>query len=283
MALRRWGWVVLAAAVACGKSPTGPTPPGPVGPATPPVIRSIGVPASRVEVEQDITLNAVVEDAETPLTQLTFLWTVNVGTIAGNGATATWRHAAGLLSGVDVVVTLTVVDKYQAIVNNQVVEREYRVVGQASPFRVHDSGAEMKELARKFLVDLFGNSSIPPGECLVDFSDTCASGKNDELNDITLHRQLVVVQQATIFSQTVSFPTSASAVVVSDSQFLDLWLDDGLIRPYRNDFVVTGVYEMGRWWICRSFVPDPATAFGSHSTKSDALYRNRRGGGTPFK
>jgi hypothetical protein len=283
--MKRWAWFVIAVtAAACGKTPTGPTPPPPPpnpGPATPPVVRSIAVPASRVETGADITITAVVEDAETPLTKLLYQWAANVGTITGDTATATWRHPAGLQKGVDVVITLTVVDRYEAIENNQIVQREFRVLTQAAPFRVHDSLAETKELARRFLVDLFGNSSLGPSQVLVDFTDTCATlpnGKNDEANDIIDHRTKVIVQQVTIFSQAVSFPTMSTSYVASDTEFLDKWIVDGIIRPYRNSFVVTGVYEVGRWWLCQSTVPDKGS-----NAMGDALYMGKRNGRVPIK
>jgi len=260
-----------------------PTPPAPpvVGPATPPIIRSIAVPASRVEAGQDVTITAVVEDAETPVSQLSFQWSASAGAIVGAGPTATWRHDGGITAGINVVVTLTVIDKYQAVEGNQIVEREFRVVSQAPPFRVHDSTAEMKELARKFLVDLFGNSSVPPEACLVDFSESCASvpnGKNDERNDIILHRQLVIVQRVTIYNQMASFPGTAASMVVNDTGFWDFWLADSKVTYYQDDFVITGIYEAGRWWICQSYVNRTGGA-----SKAQALYGNKRGGWFPVK
>src|SRR5690606_41498169 len=105
----------------------GPPPPapGPVGPATPPVIKSIAVPAARVETGQDITITAIVEDAETPLDRLVYKWAASAGTITGTGAKATWRMPAGITKGVDVTIALTVVDTYDAIVGNQVVTRDF--------------------------------------------------------------------------------------------------------------------------------------------------------------
>lgn len=281
----RWFLVGMAiAAVACA-GPNVPDPPDDpvVGPATPPVIRAITVPTSRVETGLDVTITADVTDAETPLTKLIYNWAVNVGSITGDGATATWRHSAGLKTGADVVVTLTVVDTYDTVVNHVVVRQDYRVVSQAAPFRVHDSVAEMKELARKFLVDLFGNSSIPAEQCLVDFSDTCATvinGKDDERSDIISHREQVVVQQATILTQDVSLTSPSHAIVVNDSVFIDRWLADGQVTQYRGDFVVTGVYELGRWWICQSYVD---RSDSTNSARAAALYRTKRGGGPPRK
>src|SRR5690606_16652062 len=118
--------LLLTWSAACG-SPTAPTPPppGPVGPATPPVIKSIAVPAARVETGQDITITAIVEDAETPLDRLVYKWAASAGTITGTGARATWRMPAGITKGVDVTIALTVVDTYDAIVGNQVVTRDF--------------------------------------------------------------------------------------------------------------------------------------------------------------
>jgi len=94
------------------------------------------------------------------------------------------------------------------------------------------------------------------------------------LVDITEHRELVVVEQVTIFSQAVSFPTSSSAIVVSDALYMDRWLSDDVVRPYRDDFVVTGVYEMDRWWLCRSYVENN----GNRSSKSGGMKRTTGGG-----
>jgi hypothetical protein len=251
--------VLFVLAAACG-TPTGPTPPPPppvVGPATPPVIRAITVPTSRVEAGQAIAITATVEDAETPLNQLLYQWSASAGTITGSGTTATWTMPEGITAGVNVTLTLTVVDTYDAVVNNRVVKQQFTVVGTSSTFRVHDSEAELLGLATKFLRDLFGNSSVRPADCLVDFTDLCADlafGKTAELGDITDHRSLVEVQSVTFFSQIVTFQGADAATVFSDAEFRDRWLSDGIVRPYRNEFVVTGRYHLGRWWICESYV-----------------------------
>lgn len=268
----RRGWFVVVAvtavaAAACG-SPNRPTPPPPlqVGPATPPVVRSITVPPSRVEVEQAITITAIVEDAETPLSQLTYLWSANVGTIAGSGATATWRHIAGIKKGADVVVTLTVVDTYDAIVNNQIVKQDFRVVSQAAPFRVHDSVAEVKELARKFLIDLFGVSSVSPSDCLVDFSDVCADwpeGKKIEFQQIVDHRRAYVVLSSQVLDQTVDWKSMDFGSVHSVTSFRDQRIDTGFIGTTCGDFELTVIYVSGRWWLCQSYFnrgPQPLCA-----------------------
>jgi hypothetical protein len=263
--MRRRLWLMLVVgAVACG-GPTKPTPPPPppvVGPATPPIIRSITVPVVRVETATDVTITAVVEDAETPPTQLTYLWSANVGAITGTGPTVTWRHGPSitgpLTAGVNVVITLTVIDKYQAVEHDVIVEREFRVVGQAAPFRVHDSVTELKALATRFLVDLFGNSKIPPADCLVDFSEVgkCAKGKADEYEDIVFNRSVVEILKVVIYSQTVHVNGFVSAAVVSDAEFFDKWLNPGPgqqeFTSTHADYVLTAIYDTDRWWLCES-------------------------------
>lgn len=284
--MARRGWFVVVAvtavtAAACG-GPNRPTPPPPlvVGPATPPVVRSISVPASRVETGRDITITAVVEDAETPLGQLAFVWTANVGTITGSGTTATWRHAAGLQKGADVVVTLMVVDTHDAVVSNQIVKQDFFVVSQAAPFRVHDSEAELKELARKFLLDLFGNSAIPPLACLVDFTEVghCAQGKAMELQDITENRQLVFILSGAIHRQQLEFEGAVSARVVNYAEFHDRSLATGAPGMALGDFTLTALYEGNRWWLCESTF-DPVAGYGGLFD----LYRRRQRDDVPHK
>ena len=281
----RRGWFVVVAvtavtAAACG-SPNGPTPPPlVVGPATPPVVRSITVPTSRVETGRDITITAVVEDAETPLSDLTYVWTANAGTITGSGTTATWRHAAGLKKGVDVVVTLMVKDTYDAIVSNQIVKQDFFVVSQAAPFRVHDSEAEVKELSRKFLLDLFGNSNIPPIDCLVDFTEVgrCADTRALELKDITDNRSLVVILSGTIHRQQVFFDGTNSGRVVSYAEFHDRYIATGQLGMALGDFTLTTLYDGDRWWLCESSY-DPVTGHGGLFE----LYRKRQHDRGPVK
>src|SRR5688500_18236234 len=119
MARARLWWILVVGAAACS-SPTPPSPPIPptVKLTTPPVIRSIAAPTTRVETGQDFTITAVVEDKEPPLNQLSYAWTANAGTITGTGPAVTWRHAPGLKAGVDVVITLTVIDKHKEIEND---------------------------------------------------------------------------------------------------------------------------------------------------------------------
>jgi hypothetical protein len=244
--------------------PEGPLPPTP-GPATAPVIRSLSVPTARVEAGQDIAISAMVEDAETPLAQLGFQWSATAGSIAGSGPSATWQMPLGIKTGANVTVTLTVTDTYDAVEGNNIVKRQFVVSQTSTGFRVHDSLAEMKELARKFLVDLFGNSSVPVEGCLVDFSDVgrCADGKESERNDITGHRASCIVQQAHILSQNAYLTSDSNNGRVDNlAEFIDDCTNSKLIASDRGpldskgNYWVTTIYDQGRWWLCSSDYDD---------------------------
>jgi hypothetical protein len=226
-----------------------------VGDASAPVIQSIAVPSARVEVGENVAISAVVEDAETPLSQLAYAWTTNTGSIAGTGTTATWSHPEGLTSGRDVTVTLTVTDTYDVVENNRIVQRQFVVARTSSRFRVHDSVAESRELARRFLIDLFGNSSVPPAGCLVDFADICADvafGRNDELEDIIDNREQVVIRQATMLLQRNEWTSPDFGIVRNAVLYDDYFVDGRPKDPTCGDFWITVVYVNGRWWICTS-------------------------------
>lgn len=276
--------VVLAAACSGPTTPPPPPPPPVVGPATPPVIQAITVPTSRVETGADITITATVQDAETPLTQLAYQWTASAGTITGSGTTATWTMPAGIKAGVNVTITLTIVDTYDAVENNQVVNRQFTVVGTSTSFRVHDSVAETKELARRFLIDLFGNSAVQPEACMVDFSDTCAGlpeGKTAELEQVRRHRRDFIVYQATMLAQRVDWDGAGFGYVHNAVLYDDQEIGKPPKSPTCGDFYLTVVYVGGQWWLCESYFDRFNTAHCPASINNEGVSRVLRspGGG----
>jgi len=48
-------------------------------------------PADFANLNEDVAVKAAVTDAETPVSQLTFEWSADVGTITGTGPSVTWR------------------------------------------------------------------------------------------------------------------------------------------------------------------------------------------------
>ena len=250
-------WVILLCGAACG-GPSVPTPPPPPPPPPPvvnnaPVINAIRVSASRAEVEQDVEVTADVSDAETNPDQLTYEWTATAGTLSGTGGIVHWKLAQGAAqTPLDVTVTLVVIERYTVVENSVPVTRENRVTQTSEPIRVHDSDAELTKMSLTFLVDYFGNSSISPDACVVDFSDSCR-GKIEELHDIEHNRQTFTILSADV--KVVSLwisPDRMSAEIMTSCVFHDKEIATGKEGTTKGDCFLTAVYERNRWWLCTS-------------------------------
>jgi hypothetical protein len=229
-----------------------------------------------VEAGDDVPVLAVVEDAETPLAQLTYQWTASAGTIAGSGASAVWRMPRGMTAGVNVTLTLTVTETYHALGILSSVTRQQTVSATSAAFRVHDSEAETKELARKFLVDLFGNSAVPAEACMTDFATACAAlpeGRAAEFLQIVRHRREVIVFKATVLAQRFDRRSFNSGSVHSAMLYDDRVIGLPPKPPTCGDFELTMIYEDGRWWICESYFHDNDRSHCPATTSNDAVAR----------
>jgi hypothetical protein len=253
--------VGLSLLSACGGSPSGPgtvTPPPPPPPAnTPPVIDSIAASTSRTEVDTDVTLTATVRDAETPVSQLTFAWSADVGTFSGSGPTVTWRVAKGVTTPADHTVKLTVTENYGSGQQNT-------VSGTSPAIRVHDSPKELGDMGLTFL-RRFGDSSNSPKTCLVDFSEQCVFGHDQEYLDIDYNRRHYVILSYSLGEPRVFYtPGQNNADVFIRANYTSRVINCGdgwdpavpcavnSIETSTWDGELPSVYEGGRWWICES-------------------------------
>jgi hypothetical protein len=222
---------------------------------TPPAIKSVTVALSRAEVDQDVPVSAVVEDADMPVGQLSFGWSATAGTFSGTGPSVTWRLPKGAVATpLDVVITLTVTERWvDALADGTTVPHTLEAAMTAAPIRAHDSVTELTNISVSFLVDKFGNSSVSPGACLVDFSDTCAKGKADEMQDIKDNRATFVLLSAQATVRSISFDgTRTGATVVAECTFRDRKISNGDVGMAHGDCTLTAIYERGRWWLCTS-------------------------------
>ena len=282
--MRGWRWgggllMVCASALlmaACGSAPSSPTPPSSNGggvvtpPAnTPPVISSITTSATRAEVDTDVTLTATVTDAETPVGQLQFAWTVAAGTITGQGAKVVWHTPKDNATPADYTATLTVTETFGSATTGG--SQQQSVSSQSPVVRVHNSPKELGDLSVRFLSD-FANSGIPPAVCVRDFSDSC-SGKKDELADITENRSHFVILDSNLRLKSVRVKSDnthadmtvacafSSRIIKCDSG--DLKCVVGSVSNVAGDCALTGLYEQQRWWLCEShFTPNATLAPG---------------------
>jgi IPT/TIG domain-containing protein len=229
----------------------------------PPVIQSITAQGSRpnepagfADVGEEITVTAYVSDPDTPIDQLQFQWTADVGTFNGSGPTVIWKAPADARTPLPVTISVTATDNVGSVSSSIVVN-------------LHNSIKEVGDLAREFLLD-FSDSTKPPDYVMRNFSTSprCSTSRSSEFADVVKNRTDYKIEKSTIGDAKVtvqfnSFPCSyrpingdACAVVPASWDSLCLVTNpecnagehthaDGL------DYV-TEVYEDTRWRLCGS-------------------------------
>ena len=248
--------------VACGGDGGPPTNPGPVNPPPTnqaPSIDSIATSAQRAEVEESVTVNATVRDAETPVDQLIFEWSADAGTFSGQGASVTWRAAADAATPANVVIRLTVREVY-GTASAGGTRPEHRVTGSSNPIRLHNSRREIEELSMRFLHD-FATSSVSPDACVRDFAETC-SGKLDELRDIRDNRFYYDIVSSSLRFRNAGVSSNRTAGNASvDCAFVSRYkacppnnpnCQIGSLESVSGTCLLTAVYDQSRWWLCQS-------------------------------
>ena len=256
MAFATFGWAACSApqnpaAPAPTSTPT-PTPMPPVA-NTPPVIHSVTTSVSRAEVDQPVDVIADVTDAETPIANLQFIWSANVGGFNGSGAHVTWVLPKGAATTpLDVAISLTVTETFSGGTNS--------VSLSAAPVRIHDSNAEITKMSLRFLIDLFGNSKVSAKECVIDFSDQCP-GKNEEEGQIEDNRVNFVILDASANVASITYNRDKTfADIDAPCSFHDRQVATGTVAtsPPGSQCLLTAVYQDQRWWLCDSHfkVPD---------------------------
>ena len=257
---------------ACGGSP-GATPISPLSPPPPasggpsanlaPSIETIAVSSERAEVDDEITLTAVVKDEETPLDQLVFQWKADAGTFSGEGASVKWRAPKDAQAPADYEIALTVTETYGTPDTSGV--RPQNVSAAKSPvIRVHNSPKELGDIAMRFLSN-FADSTVATATCLRDFSDSCR-GKGEEKVDIDHNRAYYRILSSSLELRSVSVAPSRSnanvTVACSFTSRVESCSPSGSNVPacstvgstetVRGDCNLTAVYEQKRWWLCDS-------------------------------
>ncbi len=248
---------IIATVTACS-TPAAPTPTttttttAPVV-NTPPVINSITIPA-RAEVDTDVPVTASVQDAETPISNLTFVWTASAGAFSGSGPSVTWRLPKGsVATPINVTMSLEVIEHYQDMdPAGHPITKTNDVKASATPIAVDDSPTEITNMAVTFLVTYFGDSTVSPAACLVDFSDSC-QGKADELSDIIANRATFVIHSAVAHVASIQFDAAMDfANIDAPCTFHDQRLDNGQLGTSDGQCLLTAVYQNQRWWLCDS-------------------------------
>lgn len=251
----------------CASSSSSPAPvsQSPVGPSAgpsvndAPVIESITASSDRVEIDNDITITAVVTDHETPIEQLKFEWKADAGTFTGSGPSVQWRAPKDVKTPIDYEIRLTVTETY-GTPNSAGVRPQNVTTGSIPAIRVHDSPKELGDLSIRFLTD-FANSSVSASTCVRDFSDSCR-GKSDERGDIEANRVHFDILSSSLTLKSVAVaPSALTANMVVACSFTsrikacdpgDKACVVGDVGTAHGDCILTGKYENRRWWLCDS-------------------------------
>lgn len=239
---------------------------------TPPVISSVTAvgsatraPAGLAESNEELSVTAVVTDAETPAAGLVFEWTADAGTFAGAGASVKWKAPALFGSPVSAKLTLTVVERYTGTdAAGNPVASEHRATAITS-VSVHDSLKENGELATAFLTE-FSNSEISPEVAIRYFYGGC-SGRQEELNDIRDNRAQYRITSHKLGTPAVTInfggvcPYRArpgDACISLSCEWNSTVRSTGQTGTARGTCFLTSVYRDSRWQLCDSnFQGDP--------------------------
>jgi hypothetical protein len=214
---------VCAAAmiVACGGSPSSPAPavppqqftPQPVAPAppnNPPVIESISAtgrraqePPNFADLAETIDLSAKVHDDETPVEELEFQWSSSVGTFDGSGPTVTWRAPDDAAVPVLVTISLTVVEKFGYPDAPKIYQQD---VSSSVAVSLHNSGAELDDMSRQFLLDFSDSNIRDVAYIMRNFLPGCY-GTAEETEQVTENRRRyqIIESNVSAASTTINF------------------------------------------------------------------------------
>jgi hypothetical protein len=216
-------------------------------------------PAGFADANEELTVTAVVTDAETPVSDLTFQWSADAGTFTGTGSSVTWKAPALFGAPTITKITLTVIERYTGTdATGNPVSREHRVSAVTS-VSVHDSEKEIGDLATAFLTD-FSNSSISPEAAVRYFYDGC-SGKAAELQDIKDNRATYVINSHKLgtprvsvdFEGTCAFRArKADACVSMSCEWHSTEIASGDNGVARGTCYLTSVYRDDKWQLCNS-------------------------------
>jgi IPT/TIG domain len=164
----------------------------PTGTNQPPVIvriRSVGSRPGQqsgfADQDETVTLIADATDAETPPSELTYLWT-GPGSFGGTTSTTSWHLPVTVSPAPSpVAVTLTAVETYS--------EGKLTHTNTSEPrtfvMQVHDSQKEILDMGQDFLT-LFSQSTVSTDDVLHNFSTTCdgGNGRQEEKGDVDANR-----------------------------------------------------------------------------------------------
>jgi hypothetical protein len=217
-------------------------------------------PGGYSDIDETLNVAAQVSDPETPVSNLKFQWSAEVGTITGDGPNVTWISPHDAPTPHAYTITLTVVETYQTTDDNGLpTTKENKTTGTAMIF-LHDSRKEISDMSNQFMND-FSNSGTPKSTVMQNFADSC-QGTTAENNDVDKNRRLWQINsyRPGRTDVTIKFggtcPVRERGGVDSCAQVQWQWTSTckktGQTAISTGTDQVTAIYQGNRWWLCGS-------------------------------
>lgn len=236
-------------------------------PNTLPVIVSLGVQGTRPEqppnfadLGEEVVLTAVVQDAETPVSQLEFEWSADGGTFTGSGPIVRWRAPDGVVVPLQIRINLKVTEIIAAMGAGATATAITQSVTASTTAWVHDSLKEIRAISDQFLID-FSTSSLSPAYVVRNFWDGC-SGKAAELSDVQNNRDRYQINSYKIATPTymvVAFKGTCrfrarrgDACVETPVEWKSTDKTTGKTETATGMDQTVAVYRNAKWWLCDS-------------------------------
>ena len=166
---------------------------------TPPTIVSLSArgerpnePSQFADLDEEITVTSIVQDAETAVSQLTFEWTSNVGgAFSGSGPSVKWRAPQSASTPLAAMLTLTVIERYSTVDESGLPVTKENRVSKTTNVSVHNSKTEVGDMARQFLLDFSDSNIQDVNYILRNFTEVgfCAVETASERSDVARNRR----------------------------------------------------------------------------------------------
>jgi hypothetical protein len=242
---------------------------------SPPAINAMAVrhsrpraPSQYASLGETVAATAAITDAETPVDQMMFAWSSDVGgTFTGTGPAVTWS-APSDATGTPRTATLTVVvtERYSATDSAGLpLSGENRAMG-STAVRLHNSPREVSDLASEFLLDF--SKQLDPAFVMKNFTPTCP-GTADELNDVRNNQANFVITSYTVgtpatradFTGTCPFRNRfGDACAIVPVEWHSTIKSNGRAIWTRGFDQVTAILENDRWKLCASDYDETAAS-----------------------
>src|SRR5262249_33537153 len=198
-----------------------------------------------------------VTDAETPIDQLVYTWSVAPprGTFSGTGRQVTWTSPHLQQTPDTYTITLNVTENFTGADG---LPRQNKADPKSAIVHYNDSDREIRTLGNRYLTQLFPDYSVGPDQAVQDFSNSCP-GKAAERSDVADNRRYFHILSGTYTNTTVTFldPGRTSAKMVGTCVFRDIPQDRsnpnyGKIEIVTGKCTLGAIYENWQWYLCSS-------------------------------